>query len=313
MLKLPYGVNCTMLSAYTRDMQLDYEAQEALLDWYRSRGVSSLFAMCHSTELALLSMQERLDLVRFVRGYTERHIQPDGSRMPVIAAGTFSTDIAKMAGEVQAIYDAGADAVVMITNRLDPKNVGGDELIRRAEKLMSLLPKDLPLGFYECPDPYKRVLTLEEMKWAADSGRIHFLKDTCCDPVLIEKRLELVKGKPLLLYNANAQTFLMSLRKGAWGYSSTMANVHPELYVWMCENHEKYPEQAEYLQSILCFTAFSEFLDYPLTAKYLLRRQGVPIEMNSRLCPGKELPPYHRVIMDQLYDLTQRVYAGLPK
>ncbi len=309
---LPHGVNCTMLSAYTRDLRLDLDAQGALLQWYRERGVKSLFAMCHSTELDALTMAERLQLVRYVRDDAERAAGHGQARTPVIAAGTFSTEVEGMADEIRAVYDAGADAVVMITNRLDPRNAGEDELIRRGEALMKRVGPEVPLGLYECPAPYKRVLSCRELRWAADTGRVYFLKDTCCDPVLIEKRLELLQGKPLRLFNANAQTLLMSLRLGAWGYSSTMANVHPQLYAWLCEHYQRWPKEAEYVQQLLCFTALSETMNYPQTAKYLLRKQGVPIEINSRINPATELTPYQRVIVDQLDDLTRTVMARLP-
>ena len=91
-------------------------------------------------------------------------------------------------------------------------------------------------GFYECPYPYKRVLSAENIKWCADTGRFFFLKDTCCDARQIQEKLKVLKGTQLKLYNANTATLLESLRGGAAGYSGVMANFHPELYEWLCKN-----------------------------------------------------------------------------
>jgi 4-hydroxy-tetrahydrodipicolinate synthase len=310
--QFPQGVNSTMLIPYDSHNHIDFSVLGKMIDWYYGKGCSSLFAMCHSTEMHFLSMEERLMTIRCVRENVERIVASGGRRMPVIAAGTFSNDISEMAEQIQMVHEAGADAVVMITNRFDPDNQGGDTLIHTADKLIRRIPSKIPLGLYECPFPYKRVLTLEELQWASEHENIHFLKDTCCNLEMLEKRLDIVRGTQLMLFNANAQTLLPTLRKGASGYSSVMANIHPELYVWLCANYSKYPEEAEHLQHILCFTALSETLSYPLIAKYIMRRQGVPVEINSRMCKKGTFTAYHAHIMDQLMRLTEYEISRLP-
>jgi len=306
MTDLPKGVSCTMLMPYTAENRPDFGALDAMVRWYAAKGCASLFAMCQSTEMSLLSAEERLAVIRRVR-------ENAGRGTPVLATGTFSDDIAEIAESSLAVREAGADAVVMLTNRLDPKNGGGGALIKNAERLMGRLPEDITLGFYECPLPYKRLLTAEELRWAASTGKIRFLKDTCCDPDMLRERLDIVRDTPLKLFNANAQTLLLSLRYGAAGYSGVMANIQPELFVWLCDNFKRYPEQAERLQQVLCFCAFSESLSYPLTAKYAMRREGVPVEINSRMRGGEEFTPYHAHIMDQLLALTRHERERLPR
>lgn len=63
--------------------------------------------------------------------------------------------------------DTGVDAVILITNRLarngeDPR-VWMDNLMY----LVDHLDPAMPLGFYECPAPYKRLMSLEELKTCA--------------------------------------------------------------------------------------------------------------------------------------------------
>lgn len=314
MFELDHGVNCTMLVPYTEDDRIDPEALLPMIDWYEKKGCKSLFAMCHSTEMHLLRMEERLTIVRGARDAAEALAKQGRRRMNVIAAGTFSAypAIDAMADEIRMIRDAGAEAVVLITNRLDPENAGGDTLIRNTEALLKRIPEEIPLGLYETPLPYKRILEDRELKWAVGTGRICFLKDTCCDPDRLLRRLGIVRGSGLELFNANAQTLLMTLQNGAAGYSSVMANIIPQLYVWLCENYARYPEEAKHIQHVACYASFSESLAYPLIAKYVMRREGVPIRINSRMRKTSEFKPYDAFIMDQLLEWTAYEMSLLP-
>ena len=176
--------------------------------------------------------------------------------------------------------------------------------IANAEKLLSLLPKEAKLGVYESPLPYKRLLTPRILKWCVSTGRFYFMKDTCCDKIMIRERLEILKGTSFALMNANAQTLLDSLQHGASGYSSVMANIHPDLYVWLCENHAKDPKKAKLLQEFLGTLAFTEVgIPYPLTAKYNMCLEGIPTENISRVRDGRDLTDYAKDCVEQMRDL----------
>lgn len=306
MTTIPNGVNCTMLVPYTKENQIDLETLDKMIDWYFEHGCASLFAMCHSTEMWLLTQEERVAVVKQAKKSSERIAAAKGRYMPIIATGTFSDDLGKCLSTIKEIKEAGADAVVIVTNRLDPQNEGASVFLERLQWLLEHLPSDFPLGLYESPYPYRRVMTVEELVAAAEYENMLFLKDTCCDPEMLKARLEAIKGRNLKLFNANAQTLLYSLRLGAVGYSSVMANIHPELYAWLCKNYERFPKEAEELQEKLCFCSFTESLSYPLIAKYVMRQSGVPLLLNSRVRKSEEFTPYHRIIMDQLISLTQR-------
>ncbi len=58
-----------------------------------------------------------------------------------------------------------------------------------SKQFLGMIPDSIPLGFYECPHPYKRVLDPETMAWCASTGRFIFLKDTCCDLAQIRAKL----------------------------------------------------------------------------------------------------------------------------
>ena len=60
------GVWPTMITAFTDEDALDEAAMEALVEWYIERGVAGLFAVCQSSEMFTLSLEERLRLARMV-------------------------------------------------------------------------------------------------------------------------------------------------------------------------------------------------------------------------------------------------------
>ena len=80
-----------------------------------------------------------------------------------------------------------------------------------------MLPPEAKLGFYECPYPYKRLVTPKILDWSLSTGRFKYMKDTCCDADLIAERCRQLEGSDFQLLNANCQTLLESLRSGAQG------------------------------------------------------------------------------------------------
>jgi hypothetical protein len=76
-------------------------------------------------------------------------------------------------------------------------------------------------GLYECPDPYKRLLSPELLRWAAGTGRFVFHKDTCCQSHEIREKIRAVKSvpdSPFRFYNANIATLAMSCEEGGDGF-----------------------------------------------------------------------------------------------
>lgn len=270
----PGGVWPVMLTPFTKEGQVDYNVLENLINWYIKNGVSGLFAVCQSSEMFFLSLEERIKISSFVAKITK-------GRVPVISSGHISDDFDDQAKEINQIAKTGVDAVILITNRIAKEEESDKVWLENLQKLMDKIEGDIPLGFYECPYPYKRVLTPENIKWCADNGRFYFLKDTCCDLKLIGKKLEVMKGSNLKLYNANTTTLLDSLKKGAAGYSGVMANFHPELYAWLCDNYES--NKAEELSDNLTILSLIERQYYPVNAKYYLSKKNIGMETKCRV------------------------------
>ncbi len=133
--------------------------------------------------------------------------------MTVISSGHVSDSTDDQIYELCSIADSGTDALILITNRLDLNNEGDDVWIANAEKLLAALPSDVNLGLYECPYPYKRLVTPRILNWCLETGRFRYMKDTCCDAKIIAERNKILSGSQFKLLNANCQTLLDSLKK----------------------------------------------------------------------------------------------------
>jgi 4-hydroxy-tetrahydrodipicolinate synthase len=300
MYNIPDGVWPTMITPYTKENKIDYSCLEELIEWYIRKGVDGLFAVCQSSEMFFLSLEERVELARFVKKATS-------GRIPVIASGHISESMNDQIYELKAMADTGIDALVLISGNLASQDEPDCSAKRNIEKFLKEIP-DIPMGIYECPLPYKRIISPELLKWCASTGRFYFLKDTCRNLSMIRSKVESVKNMKLKVFNANAATLLETLKMGVAGYSGVMANFHPELYVWLIKNWRNKQEEAEKLQHFLGFSSAIEYQVYPINAKYYLKLEGLDIHQISRSKDISLFDQSHEIEVEDLHYLS-KVYS----
>lgn len=289
----------TMITPYNKDGSIDTGALDALVEWYWRKGCDGIFAACQSSEIFFLTEDERVLLAERVKRKADALAAADPSREPmtIVASGHTSDCWKKQIHELQRIGATGVDAVILISNRLDIPNTSDEAWIQDCRRLCETLP-DLTFGVYECPHPYKRLLTPAMLQCCADLG-FRFIKDTCCDADLIRERLQLLAGTGTELYNANAQTLYQTLLDGAAGYCGVMANFHPELYAWLCRHMDD--PRAELIGAAVSIFASAESFAYPCSAKYHLDSlSGVPMEWIARSRDVSELTDYQKNCIRQM-------------
>ncbi len=284
-----HGCWPVMLTPFDDNLQIDFRALDALVEWYIAGGAQGLFACCLSSEMFHLSAQEKTDLV-------ERVCSRVSGRVPVVAAGAFSPRVTdkdatgkpqEIADAIRRVADTGVAGVVLCTNQFGPPQASSQDVCENIGKTLSFLPDAPPLGLYECPVPYKRVLTPEAVRFAAQTGAFYFLKDTCCDMSQIKGKIAALQNSPLRFYNANTGTLLASLRGGGMGFSGVGANAIPHLYAWMCRNFEAQPQVAQELQNFFDASAGTVDDFYPHLVKNYLSRYGMPMRAHSRLSTNR--------------------------
>ena len=296
-MEMKNGVWPVMITPFTADNKIDYDAVLKIIEWYDKEGVAGIFAVCQSSEMFFLSKEERLALAKFVIDNAPKHIG-------VVVSGHVAEGVEDQIREAQAIVDAGADAYVFISNQFAREDEGDDVAKERIEYLISHIESP-SFGVYECPAPYKRLLTPEMLKWMAGTGKFSFLKDTCCDLDQLKAKCDAVKGTGLKIYNANAATLLESLRMGCAGYSGVMANFHTRLYAWLVDNFDKEPERAQELMNFLGAASMVECQVYPVNAKYHMNLMGVKMDLMTRTKDAALLTGSKKLEIDQFYACEQ--------
>lgn len=269
------GIVPVLITPFTPEDKIDWEGYGALLEWCIDLGSQALFAVCQSSEMQFLTLEERIELARF----TSRHV---GGRVPVVASGHISDDLEDQKIELRAVAETGVDGVVLVTNRLASKDDGDDVVRARLEALMSAVPDEMPLGLYECPAPYRRLLTDDEIEFCAQSGRFAILKDVSCDLDTLKRRIALTNGTPLSINNANAALAWPAMQAGGKGFCGVMNNFHPDLYRWLQDHGAAKLELATELSHFLALAAMCESMGYPKFAKLFHQRIGTFAHAGSR-------------------------------
>lgn len=289
------GVWPVMITPYTEDNKIDYDAVLRIIEWYDKQGVDGIFAVCQSSEMFFLDKDERLQLAKFVVENTPKHIG-------VIASGHVAKEQKDQIEEAKAIIDAGVDSYVFISNQFAKPDESEDVAKKNIEYMIDNIPCD-SFGIYECPYPYKRLVSPETLKWCANTGKFAFLKDTCCDLDGLAAKVEAVKGTNLKIFNANSATLLESLRMGCSGFSGVMANFHADMYGWLCKNYKEQPQKAELMQAFLGFASVIECQVYPVNAKYHMNLEGVEMTINCRNKDKNDLTGSRKLEVEQLHTL----------
>lgn len=265
-----------MLTPFKNDGSIDFEGLTKLTELYIESGASGLFANCLSSEMFDLSEDERIQVVRHV-------MMINNGAVPVVATGTFGGDISQQAIFVKQIYEEGVEAVIGITS-LMAKEEDPDEVFEANVYSLLNLTENIPLGFYECPLPYKKIIAPAQLERLVSSERIVFYKDTCLDIEQVKEKVELTEGYNFSLYDAYMVNAVKSLEAGASGLSCIQGNFFPELLTWLCENYNQESLKDEVKKVQQFFTEHMSVMHnvYPTISKYALQIRGLDISTFTR-------------------------------
>lgn len=265
-----------MLTTFKENGEVDYDALTQLTEFYLESGASGLFANCLSSEMFELSPQERLKTTQHIVSIAK-------GAVPVVATGSFEGYIENKADFIKEIYNTGVAAVIVLTNLMAEETESDGVFNDRVFKLLDLT-ENIPLGFYECPVPYKRLITPDQLKQFVATKRIIYHKDTCLDIDQVAAKIAAAEGYDFGLYDAYMGHAVRSLRAGAAGLSCIQGNFFPELIVWLCDNYNK-PDmemQVGKVQQFLIDNMDVMHHVYPLVAKYYLQKRGMKISLFGR-------------------------------
>ena len=286
-----------MITPFNLKAKVDLDVVSLLVDFYLAAGVKGFFANCLSSEMFSITEDERLELTQHIVRYVD-------GKVPIVATGSFGLTLEDKAEFTKKIYDTGVDAVIMITGHFAKVDESDDVLLRNFDKMFQLT-SDIPLGMYECPAPYKRIIGADVFKKILSADRMVYHKDTSITHENVKAKLDILKNidSQLEFYDAHTPNAMFSLQQGAKGMSSISGNFYPEVMVWMTENANDPSKQEEvaWLQSELTRVDPLIHIAYPMSAKYFLQKRGLPVRTISR-ATAFQLTPEQRKTLDEIHD-----------
>ncbi|WP_420112933.1 dihydrodipicolinate synthase family protein [Pseudactinotalea sp.] len=302
--RFPDGAWPVMLTPFREDRSIDWDAVDAYADWLIRMGSAGIFTVALSSEMFDLTPSERVALTR-------RVVDAADGRAPVIASALAGEGLS-VAEAAAGLVEAGAAGVVLIASSLATPEEPDDVLIGRMQTVLERVP-DVPFGIYECPVPYKRLLTLETVRWLAETGRFVFYKDTSHRVDVMTARIEATRGTPLKHYNAAISSLVSTLRAGGHGFSGYAANIYPDVVAWLCANVAAAPApEVERAQRLLSVAEHAINSRYPTSAKYLLaHRAGLPVLPVSRWKPESIGPHEGQPLRDLVDYIASLELPGL--
>jgi len=266
-----------MLTPFKEDGKIDLDGLTRITEFYLQAGAKGLFANCQSSEMFKLSNEERLLIIKHTLKVTNE-------KVPVVAVGNFGNTIHEQADFIQKVYGTGVGAVIIVTSLIAMEHESNEVFEKRIFELLKLTG-EIPLGFYECPEPYKRVLSAQQLQKFVATGRVIYHKDTCLDIELIKDKLKATENFPSFgLYDAYAANAVSSLEAGAAGLSCIQGNFFPELIVWLCDHFDDKNESESVSKVQKFLTDHMEVIHYayPTVAKYYLQKRGINISTFTR-------------------------------
>ena len=286
-----------MITPFNLKATVDMDALNSLIDFYLAAGVKGFFANCLSSEMFSISEDERLEITKHIVKYVN-------GKVPVVATGSFGLTIEDKARFTKKIYYTGIDAAIMITGHFANVEDTDEVLLRNFEKMFDLTG-NIPLGMYECPAPYKRIISADVFKQLLSFNRLVYHKDTSIEHSQVQAKLEVLKSignNNLEFYDAHSPNAMFSLQTGAKGMSSISGNFYPEILVWMCNNatNPDKQEDVKWLQSEITRVDPLIHQAYPMSAKYFLQKRGLPIRTISRTF-ALELTPDQKKTLDDIH------------
>jgi len=265
-----------MLTPFKNNGDIDFYGLAKLTELYIESGAAGLFANCLSSEMFELSELERIQIIEEVIKITEGQI-------PVVATGTFGRDLQQQADFIKKVYATGVTAVIGITGLLADETDKDEVFEANVFKLLDLT-ENIPLGFYECPVPYKRLINPQLLGRIVATGRVTYHKDTCLDINQIKEKIAATKGHEFGLYDAYMAHAVESLKAGAAGLSCIQGNFFPELVVWLCENYndQLLKKEVDIVQQFFIDNMDVMHNVYPTISKYYLQKRGLDISTFTR-------------------------------
>lgn len=203
----PTGIFSLMLTPYNEDKTIDWATYEEYCDWQVEQGVEHLFAVCGSSEMANLTLEERLKLATL----TAKH----KGDTTIVATANMEPSWFAQVEEVKRMSQTGVDGIVFTT-----KGMGGHDEDRLVSYIGELCQyTELPVFMYEFPGLSPHIISGNAYGRLVKECGIMGIKDTTCTMEGIGAKIE-QKGDSCII-QANMPFLFEAYKAGARGVMAT--------------------------------------------------------------------------------------------
>ncbi len=262
------GVYSLLLTPFNEDRTIDYKAYEQYVQWQASKKPQHLFAVCGSSEMAALTLDEREELAKLA--------VKNANGVSVFATANMEPSWLAQVEEVKRMEATGVDGLVFVT-----KGYGNNDEREVAYLSELAMQTKLPLLLYEFPGCQPHLMSGNAYEQLVKTGRFVGIKDTTCTMEGINSKIA-VQGESNVL-QANMPFLYDSFVAGARGVVATPTSCGAHLFVKIWDevvrgDFEAAKKTHEHI--ILLDNAIDS--GFCASAKYLVSLQGVPMNWYTR-------------------------------
>ena len=200
------GIYLLMLTPYHEDLSVDYTTYEKYVEFQASQGAEHLVAVCGSSEMARLNLNERIRLAEL----TVKH----KGNTTVVATANMEFGLEAQKEEIKRMSETGVDGIVFTTKGMGNRP---DELVEYIGTLRN--QTHLPVFMYEFPGAKPHLISGETYGRLVRECGICGIKDTTCSIEAISDKIK-NKGDSCVI-QANMPYLFEAFKRGARGVMAT--------------------------------------------------------------------------------------------
>lgn len=207
------GAGVALVTPFSQG-KVDYDRLAGLLDWQVSSGIDAIVSCGTTGEASTLNDEEHINTVKFAAHAVK-------NKVPVIA-GAGSNDTAHAMFMAQALENAGADGLLVVTPYYNKCTQKG--LMKHYEKIADSV--DIPIILYSVPGRTGVNISPSSVKELSQHPNICGIKEASGDMSQVVEIARYVSDD-FALYSGNDDMIVPLLSVGSVGAISTVANVAP--------------------------------------------------------------------------------------
>lgn len=295
---IPGGVWPVMLTPFDAQNRIDASALKGMVEYYCAEQVAGLYAVCGSSEMIYLDIEEVVNLSRMSQDAAAGHV-------PVIATGNFGQTLEQQITTMRRVADTGVAAVAIATSLLP----SGDDMLGQILRMTDAT--DFPLAVYECPVPVHRNLDVQDVGVLARTGRFHAFKETSRKAETYLAKVAICNDTPLRIFQANLVTLFNTGSAYGHGFMGCLANIAPRALVkYLTIAGETTPAREHLVEFLRLLESRMYLYKYPASAKYILNQLGVPMTPACRWGTAEEFSAQRPALDAFLQQIHSAIVPG---